>query len=318
MGDVAHVPTHAVFVPLWAKQVVPAVNAATTTNTLDQRFSIVFTCLLNSIDFQRNRSLARRAHKEVCAPRLTRRSLLWETVPMGYSGKIEYAEQRKIRERNTTIYRMCHLPIWIWVYFLVPGPLTFSLFERGFSTGNTIWLLLVLIGVAIAGYYAQLPGVEHRPYILRFDEDKPNPLYRRVCYTFAWNAVLNFALLNLAGLVFAVITGVWRLKQIYDFFYFPLMVVILFFGIAGKLPRVGPSTKREGIERRYFYGSVWAVTIAQTVLLILWKALPETRTGSLIKLAVFVGVLAIVGVAASRGLLPRTRPILPGETMVSD
>jgi hypothetical protein len=234
---------------------------------------------------------------------------------MGYSGKLEYSEQRKIRERNTTVYRMCHLPIWIWVYFLAPGPLTFSLFERGFHLWNTIWLGVVLVGVAIAGYNAQLPGVEHAPYILRFDEDKPNPLYRRICYTFAWNAVLNFALLNMAGLVYAVITGVWRLKQIYAYCYFPLMVAILFCGITGKLPRVGPSTKGEGWERRYFYGSVWAVTIGQTVLLILWKALPETRTGSLVKLVVFVAVLALVGLLAARGVLPRTRPIVPGELM---
>ena len=234
---------------------------------------------------------------------------------MGYSGKVEYAEQRRIRERNTVVYRMCHLPIWIWVYFLAPGPLTFSLFEKGFHLWNTIWLCVVLFGVFIAGYYAQLPGVEHKPYILRFDEDKPNPLYRRVCYTFAWNAVLNFALLNMAGLAYAVIAGVWRLKQIYEFTYFPLMIAILLLGIAGKLPRVGVSTKREGYERRYFYGSVWAVTIAQTVLLILWKALPETRTGSLVKLAVFVGVLAIVGSMAGRGVLPRTRPIVAGELM---
>jgi hypothetical protein len=237
---------------------------------------------------------------------------------MGYSGKLEYSEQRKIRERNTTVYRMCHLPIWIWVYFLAPGPLTFSLFERGFHLWNTIWLGVVLVGVAIAGYNAQLPGVEHAPYILRFDEDKPNPLYRRICYTFAWNAVLNFALLNMAGLVYAVITGFWRLKQIYGFFYLPLMVAILFFGITGKLPRVGPSTKGEGWERRYFYGSVWAVTIGQTVLLILWKALPETRTGSLVKLTVFVAALAMVGLLAVRGVLPRTRPIVAGELMVSD
>jgi hypothetical protein len=89
-------------------------------------------------------------------------------------------------------------------------------------------------------------------------------------------------------------------------------------GILGKLPRVGLSTKGEGTERRYFYGSVWAVTAAQTVLLILWKTLPETRLGSLIKLAVFVGVLAVMGLAASRGMLPRTRPIVPGEWMISD
>jgi hypothetical protein len=237
---------------------------------------------------------------------------------MPYRGKLEFAHARPMRQRNTRLYRLAHWPIWIWVFFLAPGPLTFSLFAHGFGCANATWLLIVLVATGIAALRGSLPGAEPAPYILRFDEDKPNPLYRRICYTFAWNAVLNFALLNLAGLVFAVITGVWRLKQIYDFFYFPLMVVIVFFGITGKLPRVGPSTRREGIERRYFYGSVWAVTIAQTVLLILWKALPETRTGSLIKLAVFVGVLAIMGVAASRGLLPRTRPILPGETMVSD
>ncbi|HZP07205.1 MAG TPA: hypothetical protein VFB43_20065 [Terracidiphilus sp.] len=237
---------------------------------------------------------------------------------MQYSGRVEYAHERKIRERNTRLYRLAHWPIWIWVFFLTPGPLTFSLFAHGFSRGNSIWLGVVLLGTGIAGLCRQLPGVEPRPYILRFDEDRPNPLYRKVCYTFAWNCVISFALLNLSGLVIAVVTGTWYLKQIYQYAYFPLCAVILLLGAAGVLPRVGRSTKREGIERRYFYGSVWSVTIAQTVLLILWKALPETRTGSLVKLIIFVGVLAMMGVAAANGKLPRTRPILPGEVMVSD
>jgi hypothetical protein len=237
---------------------------------------------------------------------------------MQYSGKVEYAHERKIRQRNTRLYRLAHWPIWIWVFFLTPGPLTFSLFAHGFSRGNSIWLGVVLLGTGIAGLCRQLPGVEPRPYILRFDEDRPNPLYRKVCYTFAWNCVISFALLNLSGLVIAAVTGTWYLKQIYQYAYFPLCAVILLLGAAGLLPRVGRSTKREGIERRYFYGSVWSVTIAQTVLLILWKALPETRTGSLIKLIIFVGVLAMMGVAAANGKLPRTRPILPGEVMVSD
>ena len=157
---------------------------------------------------------------------------------MRYSGKIEYAEARKIRERNTRLYRMAHLPIWIWVFFLAPGPLTFSLFAHGFSWGNAAWLAAVLIGTGIAGLRGQLPGVEPRPYILRFDEDKPNPLYRKVCYTFAWNAVLNFALLNLAGLAIAAVTGVWRMKQIYIYAYSPLCALILLLGMMGKLPRV--------------------------------------------------------------------------------
>jgi hypothetical protein len=110
-------------------------------------------------------------------------------------------------------------------------------------------------------------------------------------------------------------TGVWHLKQIYLYTYSPLCALILLMGILGKLPRVGPSTKGEGIERRYFYGSVWAVTAAQTVLLVLWKILPETHAGNLMKLVAFVGALAVMGVAASRGLLPRTRPILPGDVI---
>lgn len=237
---------------------------------------------------------------------------------MRYSGKIDYANERKIRQRNKPLYRLAHWPIWIWVFFLAPGPLTFSLFDRGFHWANWAWLAAVLLGTGIAGLYAQLPGVEPRPYILRFDEDRPNPLYRKVCYTFAWNAVISFALLNMAGLTYAVFTGIWRLKQIYDYGYSPLCAIILLLGILGKLPRVGPSTKGEGIERRYFYGSVWAVTVAQTLLLILWKALPETRTGSFIKLAAFVVALAFMGSLAGRGLLPRTRPILPGELIISD
>jgi hypothetical protein len=93
---------------------------------------------------------------------------------------------------------------------------------------------------------------------------------------------------------------------------------ILLLGMLGKLPRVGTSTQGEGWERRYFYGSVWAVTAAQAILLVLWKTLPEDSTGSLIKFLAFICVLAVFGFAAARGILPRTRPIVPGELMVSD
>lgn len=237
---------------------------------------------------------------------------------MGYSGKLEYAGERKIRERNTNVYRLCHWPIWIWVFFLAPGPLTFKMFSGGFHWANWAWLAVVLVGTGIAGFNAQLPGSEYRPYILRFDEDKPNPLYRRVCYTFAWNAILNYALLNVVALVYAVATGAWRMKQIYYTAYAPICAGILLLGFLGLLPRVGRSTKGEGWERRYFYGSVWSVTAAQTVLLVLWKTLPLNATGSLIKLVVYISVLAVFGLAAARGVLPRTRPIVPGELMVSD
>jgi hypothetical protein len=237
---------------------------------------------------------------------------------MHYTGKVDYAHQRKLRERNKPHYRLAHWPIWIWVFFLSPGPLTFSLFAHGFTWPNFAWLVAVLVGTGIAALRAQLPGVELRPYILRFDEDKPNPLYRRVCYTFAWNAVISFAFLNLCGLAIAAATGVWYMKQIYTYAYFPLCALILLLGALGKLPRVGPSTKSEGHERRYFYGSVWAVTAAQTVLLILWKTFPRSQLGNLGKLILFVAVLLFMGWLAYRGRLYRTRPILPGEMMVAD
>jgi hypothetical protein len=237
---------------------------------------------------------------------------------MQYRGQVEYAQARKMRERNTRLYRLAHWPIWIWVFFLAPGPLTFRLFANGLGRDNLAWLAVVLLGTGVAGLRGRLPGVEPRPYILRFDEDKPNPLYRRVCYTFAWNAVLSFALINLSGLVTAAVSGTWYMKQIYRYGYFPLFGTVLLLGAMGVLPRVRRSTKGEGTERRYFYGSVWAVVAGQTLLFVLWKVLPQMRTATVMKLGVFVGVLVLMGVAAYRGALPRTRPIVPGESMVAD
>jgi hypothetical protein len=87
-------------------------------------------------------------------------------------------------------------------------------------------------------------------------------------------------------------------------------------GAFGKLPRVGPSTKTEGMERRYFYGSVWAVTAAQTLLLVLWKTVPHNEAGNMVKLAAYLAALAFMGWLSAQGRLYRTRPILPGEVMV--
>jgi hypothetical protein len=84
-------------------------------------------------------------------------------------------------------------------------------------------------------------------------------------------------------------------------------------GALGRLPRVRPSTRNEGHERRYFYGSVWAVTIAQPLLWLLWKVVPVSRGGDLLKLGVFVGILGLIAYLSRLGVLPRTRPILPGE-----
>ncbi len=237
---------------------------------------------------------------------------------MPYRGKLEYAQARTMRERNTRLYRLAHWPLWIWVFFLAPGPLTFSLFAHGFGRGNLAWLALVLLGTGIAASAARSPAAEPRPYILRFDEDKPNPLYRRVCYTFAWNAVLSFALLNLAGLIIAAATGVWYMKQIYTYAYAPLCAIILLLGATGLLPRVRPPPKAKAPSAATSTARVWAVVVAQAVLMLAWKTLPATHTAAIVKLIVFVATLTLMAFAARRGAFPRTRPIVPGELMVAD
>ncbi|HTM03133.1 MAG TPA: hypothetical protein VL173_06505 [Vicinamibacterales bacterium] len=232
---------------------------------------------------------------------------------------IELDTHRKIRYRNKLHYRFNHWPIWIFVFFIAPGPWTFRLFSSGFDPALLTWLALVMTGTAIAGLRGRLPGCEPAPYIIRFTEDRPNPLYRRICYTTAWGEVVAFAVLNIAGLAWAVVTGEWHLKQMYEVAYFPIAGSMWILGAFGQLPRVKPSTQNEGHERRYFYGSVWAVAIAQPILWLLWKVLPTHNRGAdITKLAVFVAILAFVGHLSRRGALPRTRPIVPGELAVLD
>ena len=105
----------------------------------------------------------------------------------GHAERVELATDRRFRARNTTRYRLAHWPIWIWVFFIAPGPITFDLFAKGPTPPMLLWLAVVLAGTGLAGLLGQLPGVEPAPYILRFSEDRSNPIYRRVCYTLAWS-----------------------------------------------------------------------------------------------------------------------------------
>ena len=109
-------------------------------------------------------------------------------------------------------------------------------------------------------------------------------------------------MLNSAGLIDAIVNGTWRMRAIYDGWYLPIAVTMWLLGAAGWLPRVRPSTRGEGTERRYFYGSVWAVCIAQPMLWFLWKVVPAGRPGDVFKLLAFWAVLAYVGNLARRGI----------------
>jgi hypothetical protein len=208
--------------------------------------------------------------------------------------------------------------VWVFAFFILPGPITFEVFASGGSPATLTWLSIVMVGTAIAGVFGKLPGTEPRPYVLLYGEDTPNPIHRRICYTVGWSVLITFALLNIVGLVDAVIGGVWHITQIYQWGYYPVAGAVWVLGVFGVLPRAKASTQGEGVERRYFYGTVWAVAIAQPVLWLLWKTLPYGRTGDVIKLVVFCGTLAGLGHLARRGYLPRTRPILAGTRGTAD
>ena len=108
------------------------------------------------------------------------------------------------------------------------------------------------------------------------------------------------------------------MHQVYAAFYLPVAASIWLLGALGLLPRARRSTKLEGIDRRYFYGSVWVVTVSQLVLLALWKALPPSREADFLKLAAYAGCLLGIGLLARFGFLPRTRPILTGTVGRAD
>jgi hypothetical protein len=46
--------------------------------------------------------------------------------------------------------------------------------------------------------------------------------------------------------------------------------------------------------------------------------MPKNQHTNIIKLAVFIGILAFMGTLAYFGRLPRTAPIVPGQLAVSD
>ena len=71
---------------------------------------------------------------------------------------IELDTQRKIRHRNKLYYRLNHWPIWIFVFFIAPGPLTFDLVERGVDNRVLLWLGVVLTRPKVKAWLERVTG----------------------------------------------------------------------------------------------------------------------------------------------------------------
>ena len=214
------------------------------------------------------------------------------------------------RDRNKIYYRVLHMPVWIWVFFVLPGPLTHDLYFHGPDRRHGIWLALVTAGCVWRGIAGRLPGVEKRPYVTHFGVHQPNLWYRMVCYTAAWIDLLVPFTLNFLGLVVAVISGRWMLREFYLWLYYPLALAVILAAALDLLPRTKRSTRGEGIERAWFYVAIWTVVPAQLAGWAMWRmgryfALSGQRL-TLARLAAFALVAACFFSFGVWGRLGRT------------
>lgn len=214
------------------------------------------------------------------------------------------------REHNKSYYRVLHVPIWIWVFWILPGNLTSDLYTHGPDTRHWAWLAFVTLMCAWRGLVGRLPGAELKPYITHYGVDQPNLWYRMLCYTAAWIALLVPFTLNLLGLVVAVVSGKWVLTSMYNWLYYGLAAAIVLATLLDWTPRARRSTAGEGAEKAWFYVAIWTVVPTQLVAWAMWRlgshmgmsGAPLDR----LRLAVFLltaGLLLTLGILEK---LPRT------------
>jgi hypothetical protein len=215
------------------------------------------------------------------------------------------------RERNKTYYRVLHVPIWIWAFWILPGHLTADLYAHGPDRRHWIWLAIVTAVCAWRAFAGRLPGAEPRPYITHYGEEKPNLWYRVVCYTTAWIALLVPFTINLTGLVANFLTGRWVINALYARLYYLLAVAVVLATILDVTPRARRSTRGEGAEKGWFYVAVWTVVPTQLASWAMWRLgrffdLSATSLGHL-RLATFLIVAGAFFALGCLGKLPRTQ-----------
>ena len=226
------------------------------------------------------------------------------------------------RKRNKNYYRVLHVPIWIWVFWILPGNLTADLYAHGPDRRHWIWLAVVIAICVWRGYAGRLPGAEPQPYITHYGEDKPNLWYRVICYTTAWIDLLVPFAINLAGLALYVITGKYRFGDLYTAEYYGLAAVVVVFAVLDLIPRAKRSTRGEGEEKGWFYVAVWTVVPTQLAGWAMWRLgrwfnLSPTSLGEL-RLTTFLLVAGFFFALGYAGKLPRTSRYIVAEGTVSD
>jgi hypothetical protein len=214
------------------------------------------------------------------------------------------------RQRNKTYYRILHLPIWIFVFFILPGHLTFDLYTHGPDVRHALWLGIVVSFCLWRGFVGRLPGVEPQPYITHFGHTQSNLGYRVVCYTAAWIALLVPFALNAIGLIYGAISGKWILSDLYVWLYYPFAALVVGVVWLDRLPRTRRSTANEGAERAWFYIAIWTAVPAQLIAWVMWRLGPQLGLSGIglarARLIAFVAVAALFISLGAAGRLGRT------------
>jgi hypothetical protein len=214
------------------------------------------------------------------------------------------------RERNKTYYRVLHVPIWVFVFFVLPGHLTFALYKDGPDARHAWWLAVVTVVCAWRGFSGRLPGVEPQPYITHYGVHQPNLGYRVVCYTAAWIDLLVPYTLNLIGLVYGAFSGSWIIADLYRWLYYPLAAAIVLAAWLDLVPRARRSTAVEGAERAWFYVAIWTVVPSQLVGWAVWRLGSRMHLQGLalarFRLVAFLAVTAFFIWMGLKGHLGRT------------
>ena len=226
------------------------------------------------------------------------------------------------RDRNKGYYRILHLPIWLWVFFVLPGNLTYALYVHGPDRRHGIWLAAVAAVCIWRGLLGRLPGVEAQPYVRYYGTDQPNLPYRMICYTAAWIDLLVPFALNFIGLVLAAATGRWLLADLYRYLYYPLALAVVAATVLDRTPRARHSTVNEGAEKAWFYVAIWTVVPTQVAAWAAWRLgsrlnlLPQELNH--LRLTVFILAGTILLLLGIRGKLPRSERFYVSEPMRAD
>ena len=131
----------------------------------------------------------------------------------------------------------------------------------------------------------------------------------------AWGEIVAFAVLNIVGLIGAVVTGDWHMQQIYDYGYFPIAGTVWLLGALGQLPRVKAVDRRRGprapLLLRLGVGGPDRAADAAGLCGSCCRADSTYDVDQARRLRRRFS--CVVGWCARLGLLPRTRPIVPGR-----